>query len=99
MVSLEMPKNFQFYLIFPIHNLTQGSTTMHHLHNLHHLFPWTLDLSVFNPNSTFRIELKMAKKDEQRKKCKLHERSKKFQDTWKAKLPWVEFVFDEKGGV
>ncbi len=54
---------------------------------------------MFNPNSTFRIELKMAKKYEQRKKCKLHERSKKFQDTWKAKLPWVEFVFDEKGGV
>jgi len=54
---------------------------------------------VFNPNSTFRIELKMANKDEQRKKHKLHEGSRKFQDTWKVKLPWVESMFDEKGEV
>jgi hypothetical protein len=41
----------------------------------------------------------MAKKDEQRKKRKLNERSRKFQDTWMTKLPWIEFVFDEKGEV
>jgi len=54
---------------------------------------------VFNPNSTFGIELEMAKKDEQRKKIKLYERSRKFQDTWMTKLPWAKFVFDEKGEV
>jgi hypothetical protein len=41
----------------------------------------------------------MAKKDEQRKKHKFYEGFKKFQDTWMSKLPWVEFVFDEKGEV
>jgi len=41
----------------------------------------------------------MAKKDEQRKKHELYERSRKFQDTWMTKLPWTEFVFDEKGEV
>jgi len=41
----------------------------------------------------------MAKKYEQRKKYKLYERSRKFQDTWMTKLPWIEFVFDEKGEV
>jgi hypothetical protein len=39
----------------------------------------------------------MAKKDEQKKKHKLHEGSRKFQDTWMTKLPWVESMFDEKG--
>ncbi len=54
---------------------------------------------MFNPDSTSRIELEMTKKDEQKKKRKLYERSKKFQDTWMTKLPWAKFVFDEKGEV
>ncbi len=52
---------------------------------------------VFNLDSVSRIELEMAKKDEQRKKHKLYERSMKFQDIWMTKLPWVESVFDGKG--
>jgi hypothetical protein len=35
----------------------------------------------------------------QKKKCKLYEKSKKFQDIWTTKLPWAEIVFDEKGEV
>jgi hypothetical protein len=41
----------------------------------------------------------MAKKDEQKKKRKLYERSKKFQYIWMTKLPWAKFVFDEEGEV
>ncbi len=52
-----------------------------------------------NPNSTFGIELEMAKKDGQRKKSKLCEKSRKFQDTWTTKLPWADSMFDEKGEV
>ncbi len=52
-----------------------------------------------NPNLAFGVELKMVKKDEQRKKCKLYERFRKFQDTWMIELPWAKFVFDEKGEV
>jgi hypothetical protein len=51
---------------------------------------------MFNLNSASRIELEMAKKDEQRKKHKLHKRSRKFQDIWTIKLSWVESMFDEK---
>ncbi len=52
---------------------------------------------MFNHDSASKIELEMAKKDEQKKKHKLHEGSRKFQDTWMTKLPWVESMFDEKG--
>jgi hypothetical protein len=41
----------------------------------------------------------MAKKDEHMNKPKLYEGSKKFQNTWTTKLPWVESMFDEKGEV
>jgi hypothetical protein len=54
---------------------------------------------VFNHDSAFGIELEMTKKDEQRKKRKLYEGFKKFQDTSTTKLPWAKFVFDEKGEV
>jgi hypothetical protein len=50
-----------------------------------------------NLDSTFGIELEMAKKDEQRKKNKLYEKFTKFQDTWTTKLPWAKSMFDEKG--
>ncbi len=43
-----------------------------------------------NLNLASKIELEMAKKDEQRKKHKLNERSRKFLDTWMTKLPWVD---------
>ncbi len=54
---------------------------------------------MYNLDSAFGIELEMAKKNEQRKKCKLYERSRKFQDTWTTKLPWAKSMFDEKGEV
>jgi hypothetical protein len=54
---------------------------------------------VSNPNLIYGIELKMVKKDEQRKKRKLYEKSSKFQYTWMTKLPWAKSMFDEKGEV
>jgi hypothetical protein len=101
MAPLKMLKNFSFHQIFLIHNLTQeliinaSSSQFASLTSLNPGFKCV----VSNPNSTSRIELEMAKKDEQRKKRKLNERSRKFQDTWMTKLPWIEFVFDEKGEV
>jgi hypothetical protein len=32
-----------------------------------------------------------------KKKGKLYEHARKFQDVWIGLLPWVELVFDEKG--
>jgi hypothetical protein len=52
-----------------------------------------------NPNSAFGIELEMAKKNEQRKKRKLYEGFRKFQDTWMTKLPWAGFMFDVTSSV
>ncbi len=54
---------------------------------------------MFNSNLAYGIELEMAKKGEQRNKQKLYEGSMKFQDIRMSKLPWIEFVFDEKGEV
>jgi hypothetical protein len=38
-------------------------------------------------------------KVQNKKKGKLYEHARKFQDVWIAHLPWVELVFDEKGQV
>jgi hypothetical protein len=40
-----------------------------------------------------------TKKVLNKKKGKLYEHARKFQDVWIARLPWVESVFDEKGQV
>jgi hypothetical protein len=101
MAPLEMPKNFQFHQIFFVHNTTQELTTSASSSQFASFTSLNLRSKcvVSNPNSTSRTELEMAKKDEQRKKHKLYERSRKFQDTWMTKLPWADFVFDEKGEV
>jgi hypothetical protein len=91
MAPMEMPKNFQFHHIFHVHNLAQeliDNASSSRFASLTSLNPGSKCV-VSNLNSTSRIELEMAKKDEQRKKHNLYERSKKFQDTWMTKLPWA----------
>jgi hypothetical protein len=99
MAPLEMQKNFRLCSIFLVYNLTQKLTIGASFSQFASLASLNLGSKcvVSNLNSTSRTELKMAKKNEQRKKCKLYERSKKFQNTWTTKLPWAKFVFDEKG--
>ncbi len=92
MVFLEMIKNLWFCPIFPIRNLIQESIVG--ASSLQFASLASLNLGsksvVSNPNSTSKIALEMAKKDEQRKKHKLYEGLKKFLDTWTTKLPWVD---------
>jgi hypothetical protein len=95
MTPLEMPKNFRLCSIFPIHNLIHELVVGASLTSLNLGFKCV----VSNLDSNSRIDLEMAKKDEQRNKHKLYEGSMKFQDTWMTKLPWVESMFDEKGEV
>jgi hypothetical protein len=38
----------------------------------------------------------MAKNNEQRKKHKLYEGSKKFLDTWMTKLPWADLCLKKR---
>ncbi len=49
-----------------------------------------------NFDSTSKIKLEMAKKDEQRKKRQLYERSRKFLDTWTTKLPSTDLCLMKK---
>jgi L-cystine uptake protein TcyP (sodium:dicarboxylate symporter family) len=91
MAPLEMPKSFRFCQIFPIHNLTHELTanaSSSQFASLTSLNPRSKCV-VYNFDSTSGIELEMVKKDEQRKKHKLYEISKKFQDIWMTKLPWA----------
>ncbi len=101
MAPLEMLKNFRFRLIFLVYNLTHELTIGASFSQFASLAFLNLGSKcvMFNPNLIFGIELKMVKKDEQRKKHKLYERSSKFQDTWMTKLPWAKSMFDEKGEV
>jgi hypothetical protein len=98
MAPLEMLKNFRFHHIFPICNLIQELATSASFSQFASLISLNLGSKcvVSTPYSTFGIELEMAKKDEQRKKHKLYEGSRKFQGIWMTKLPWAKFVFDEK---
>jgi len=101
MAPLEMPKNFQFYPIFLVCNLTHELTICASSSQFASFASLNLGFKcvAYNLDSTFGIELKMAKKDEQRKKRKLYERSRKFQNTRTTKLPWAKSMFDEKGEV
>ncbi len=98
MAPLEMPKNFWFYSIFLVCNLIQELTISASFSQFASLAFINLGSKcvVSNPNLTFGIELKMAKKYEHRKKRKLYERSRKFQNTWMIKVSWAKFMFDEK---
>jgi hypothetical protein len=101
MAPLEMLKNFRFHLIFHFRNLIQELVIGASSSRFASFFSLNLRFKcvVFNSNLAYGIELEMAKKGEQRNKQKLYEGSMKFQDIRMSKLPWIEFVFDEKGEV
>ncbi len=73
MAPLEMPKNFRFHMIFPVHNLIHelkvGASSSHFV-----LFVF-LNLGskcvVFNHDSTFGIKLEMAKKDDTKEEMQI----------------------------
>ncbi len=101
MVPLEMPKNIWFRPIFFVCNLIHELTIGVSFSQFASLASLKLGFKcvVYDLDLASGIELKMAKRDEQRNKCKLYEGSKKFQDTWTTKLPWAKSIFDEKGEV